>query len=541
MKPFLLFLVLGAFFHFVPKALALVTEAGQRVLRHFWASLLAIVLLPILVRLALLPRWPIPKPLIHDEFVYLFAADLYSSFRTHLPPDSDSRFFEAVYLLTSPNIASKYPPLQGMILALGQLLAGLPWLGVILSCVAMNLAIAWFLLPWLGRRWALISAFVVGGHLGLASYWMNSYWGGAGACCAAALLLGAWTRFRRRPTVPMGILFAAACTALAASRPYEGALLLGVPLTLHLLYRNGLRIQRPITALLGTALAGAVSLGAYNASITGSPLRLPYMVYAEQYHYVPIFWFQSLSAEPAYSKPPLRITMELEQKRYEQLRSPQGLAYRAKEWQATLDHLLPWVALLLPLPFVGVLFSRSRFRPVLGLLLIGFVGCSLTVFQFSHYFAPFVPLLFLVLLAGLSSVQHHRWFQPLLPAFLLAIAASNLQSIRFRLIPVLAHPVTLRSAVEQELGARDRQQIIFVKEQSTQAPGEILPDWTYNRANFDQAPVLWVNDLGEEENERLIRRWPDREYWRLIMPSNAFTLSPIHPRPGQEVIHWRLE
>lgn len=122
-----------------------------------WIGMALLVVL--LVRGALLPVWPIPKPAIYDEFGYLLQADTFASGRLTNPPHALWPFFESIYILQQPTYNAKFPPGQGLAMALGESLFGDPWFGVWLSAGVLMAALCWALQGWLHPAWALLGAF----------------------------------------------------------------------------------------------------------------------------------------------------------------------------------------------------------------------------------------------------------------------------------------------------------------------------------------------------------------------------------------------
>ncbi|MBV9771958.1 MAG: hypothetical protein JOZ32_20465, partial [Bryobacterales bacterium] len=146
--------------------------------------MLLLALLPVALRLALLPTHPVPSPNVYDEFGHLLVADTLLHFRLANPPHALPQFFETFFVLQTPAYASIYPTGQGLMLGIGRAVFGLPWAGVLLSTAALCSLCYWMLLGWTTRAWALVGGMLAVIEFGPLSSWMNSYWGGSFAAVA---------------------------------------------------------------------------------------------------------------------------------------------------------------------------------------------------------------------------------------------------------------------------------------------------------------------------------------------------------------------
>src|SRR5215467_5196960 len=330
------------------------------------------------VRLAVLPLLRVPVPGIHDEYSYLLLGDTLAHGRLTNPTHPMWMSFESFHINWFPTYCSKYPPAQGAVLALGELL-GKPWIGVVLSVAAMCAAVLWMLQAWLPPRWALLGGVVVALKFGITSYWMNSYWGGAVAGAGGALVLGTVPRIIRYGKTRDALLLGLGLAILADSRPYEG-LLFSIPVAVWLLWwltrktkaarpsrTHVVRVVAPLAAIL---LLTVAFMGYYNWRLTGNALLFPHVLNSRTYTSMGLFLWN-------HPKPPLHYHNQQFEDFYNGWEREDYQNTWADVWRVTEEKLTRsastyfWWGALLLVPGLPFVFRERRLRvPLLSLLLV---------------------------------------------------------------------------------------------------------------------------------------------------------------------------
>ncbi len=499
-------------------------------------------------RAALLPILPIPVPAFHDEFCYLLAADTFAHGRLANPTHPLWIHFETFYVLWHPAYASRFPPAQGLIMALGQVVLGHPFWGVWLSLGLMCAALCWMLQGWLPPKWALLGGLLAVIRLATFSYWANSYWGGAVAATGGALVLGALPRLKQSLRVVDALLLGLGLAILANSRPYEGlvfSLPVGVALLVwivgknHPPFRAALRqMLLPLGLLLGLA---AVMTGYYYWRVTGSPWRMAHQVYSEKYHMAPHFLGEALPPMVTYHHAVMKdFYLHYELPWWEQTRSAFGVvklefAKVAQTWVFYVYALFT-LPLLMALAILPPGFSWGQISPNTRFLLVamavGAAGYSLEISFFPHYIAPVTCLIFALVLGAMRGVRSWRWRQkpvglaitravPVIAGVLLLLCAGGGARLRPRDLwpatwcsPTASKVMLDRARILAELEKEPGRHLVIVRYSATHDAGF---DWVYNGADIDGSKVIWARDMGREQNAELLRYFQGRRIW-LVEP-----------------------
>jgi hypothetical protein len=533
-------------------------EAGlDKLARRRRLAVLAVGITALAIRAALLRVLPIPAPLAHDEFSHLLAADTFAHGRLATTPHPMWIHLETFHVLQQPTYASMYPPAQGLILALGQVVAGHAFWGVWLSVGLLCAAICWMLQSWLSPGWALLGGILAIIRIAAFSYWGNSYWGGAMAATGGALIMGALPRMRQQ-RIRDALLMALGLGILAASRPFEGfmfSLPVGVALLAGTCGRSRLgwhvsirRTLLPLGLLLGTT---AVAMAYYFWRVTGSPFRMPYQVDRAMYAVAPYFLWQSPKPAPAYHHEVMRqFYLHWELAQYTATRSLPGLMLAGLEkmmklWFFYFGPLLtfPVVMAILTLPY-GFSLRRISLQSQFLLIatVVSLVGLGLEVYFSPHYAAPMACLIFALVLVAMRRLRAWQWRGKPSGLFLaraFVLIAFIMPILLLYAVPLhipLPDPTSLtwcsprepdfgRARVLNQLSGGTELHLIIVRYK----PGhDVRVEWVYNGADIDGAKVVWARDMSPLENERLINYFHGRRVWLLEADEKPPKLSMYH-------------
>src|SRR5271154_864941 len=504
---------------------------GIRLADRKTLAIIAAGVAAILLRLSLAPFGPlVPVPHVHDEMSYLLAAGTFAHGRLTNPAHPRRIFFYTIHANKLPTYMSKYPPAQGAVLAIGQLL-GSPWIGVLLSVAAMCAAIVWMLQGWMPARWALLGGVLVIAQYAAGNYWVDSYWGGAVAATGGALVLGALPRIIHHQRARDAVLLGLGAAMLATSRPFEGLfffLPVAVALLLWLARRPAAPLRITMRQVVGPLVVVLILTGAfigyYNWRLTGHALLFPYVLNNQTYSSTPNFVWQDLRPSLHYANAQFDeyynnwMHSIFEQTRFDGWRT--GLAH---EYQAKLvafqRYFLPtefWV------PVAATLFWLVRdrkFWQVFAPFAFCFAALTTVVWFEPHYAAPLLGALMAILVQALRHLRRWRWHaRPIGIGLTRAVVLFVLATIPFRVAAsfreAAADPsiqqMAYRVQFSRQLEASPGNHLVLVHYGENHDMGQ---EWVYKRAGIDHAKVIWARAIPGVDTRSLLTYFRDRIVW----------------------------
>src|SRR6202022_1217616 len=138
----------------------------------------------------------------------------------------------------------------------------------------------------------------------------------------------------------------------------------------------------------------------------------------------------------------------------------------------------------------------------LGVMLLGLL---LEVWPNPHYAAPATAAIYAVILQGL---RHLRAWPPRrsatgsLLAWSVPVVLITLLCVHYRWYVEMTPDYKPRLATEIQLEQIPGRHLVIVR---YHANHEVDHEWVYNRADIDNAKVVWARDMGRENNLELIR------------------------------------
>jgi hypothetical protein len=509
---------------------------------------IGIATLTLVIRAELLPIWHIPRPKVQDEFAYILGGETFALGRLTNPTPALWPFFESTHILVTPSYQSKYPPGQSLALAFGKVVLGNVWFGVLLSCSAMVGAICWMLQGWMPARWALLGAVLALLHLGLSSYWMNSYWGGAVAATGGCLVMGAYPRIVRLRRYHFAWLMGVGLIVLANTRPLEGAVA-ALPFAVALLGWLFRKDRPPIQTWLARVAApiafclviGGGWMAYYNFRVTGHPMRMPYAEHVRQYQQAPVMLIFSPQNIP---KTYHSVDMEYHYKLWEPSTFALERAHYISSKFGEMITVEQSLGVLITSLLIGAPLALRDHRVRLICICLGLTGVvwSMENTSWLHYVAPATGAFFALVVQSARHLRagRSRWanagrffsrYVIVISFALLIFRVTLLARVPAAAVDRFLTPVQRKPDFEASLLDGGRKAVVFVRYSFNFSVVKTFEEWVFNPPDIDDAPVIWAHDMGWQANQELLARYPDRKAW--LFQANTAPII-IDPYPEQQ-------
>ncbi len=495
-------------------------RAWTRLAHRRKTAVAAVFLFALLIRAALLPVLPAPNPVVADEVSHLLIADTLAHGRLTNPAHPMWVHFESIHIIQQPTYNSDYFPGQGALLALGKRF-GHPWAAVWILSATMCAALCWMLQGWVPPAWALFGAMLAVVRFGIASYWVNGYYGGCLAAVGGALALGAYARLIKKPGAMSSLVFGVGVVVIGYARPFEG-LAVAAPAAIGIAVavlrkRMPVRLFVPVGAIV---LAGVAGMLVYSKAVTGDPLRTPYAVNQATYGWpMTMPWFHPPQVEFRHEE--LRRYYEYEKDVHDRNATLSGELKHSTLKAQEIWRFYFGPALSIPLIMLPTVWRSGRLRLLL-------IGAALTVLaglietgSSPHYAAAATGCFLALLVECFRRLRGRRralvFVAPAIMLLILAVRVGLQQSglpftqeVNYQSWCCVKPGNPNKTRILGMLERAGGKHVVLVKPKID--PSNVF-QWIYNDADIDASDVVWARDMGIERNRDVLEYFHDRKIW----------------------------
>jgi hypothetical protein len=364
------------------------------------------------------------------------------------------------------------------------------------------------------------------------------------AAVGGALLLGGVRRILAQPRLLDSVLTAVGLGILANSRPAEGLYVALLPCGVLVAWLGLSRRAHLMTRLSQVAVPVAVVLAAvgsfmlhYNARVTGTPWKMPWVAYEEAYGTTRPFVWQPPRPTPQYRYEVMRQYYTTPG----DLNPPRPTSVRS--WlEGSVDRLtgvrafyLPFYAAVLLLMLPWVLADRWAIL-ALGSVSCLVLGLAVENWTFPHYAAPAVgPLVILFVLgARRLSLLRTRRARPGAGIVRIVFACAGVWALVSAAASLNARQThqpdwsEQRQALVRDLTLRGGRNLVIVRYGPEH---DYHYEWVYNGADIETAPVVFARSQGPGPDARLRAHFAGARPWALDIDDDdgPFVLRPLTP------------
>jgi hypothetical protein len=285
-------------------------------------------------------------------------------------------------------------------------------------------------------------------------------------------------------------------------------------------------------------------MGYYNWRGTHNVFLFPYTVNDHTYGNAPHFIWQAAAA-PRHSNSPQLESVYAWERAYwanNRLDSIGHLTHHVSLVAIKFIYFFLWPEFLLP--FIGIVFLLRdiKIRFCFSTFLICFLGMIAVVWSQPHYAAPLTAITFLLIIQSIRHIRQWRYrgrpvgmglsrtiaiFGLAMTLVYIAEAAKNpLLSSFVAPSGVWANPGNQqRAKVLKELEALSGKHLVIVRYSTgtVESDGE----WVYNRADIDNAKVVWAREIPGLDTEPLLNYFSSYHKWLLEPGYSPPRLTPL--------------